>query len=136
MGAGRPTKYKKARCQEAAKWLSEGFSKEATSGLMDITPSTFYLWEEKHPEFSEAVEKGFVKGQASFEKLLIAKTRGQRIVINESDVSGKVSENSLHFMLTRRYKKNFGNEQKIDHTVSNPTILFKRKEKDESADGN
>ena len=55
---GRPTKYDPAFCETVREQMALGFSKTAVAGFMGIARSTFHLWAEEHPEFSDAVKEG------------------------------------------------------------------------------
>ena len=65
MPAGRPTKYSETVIEQTLKYLSEDHAKvgdlvPSISGLtdyLDVNNSTVYLWRDKHPEFSNMLEK-------------------------------------------------------------------------------
>ena len=78
MGAGRPTDYKSEYCDEAVKYIGGGKSKEAFAGHIGHAVSTIYLWEQVHPEFSEAVKRGEAMSQDFWEELgLVGTTEGK-----------------------------------------------------------
>jgi hypothetical protein len=52
----------------AMEFLSVGRSKNALAGHLGIVKSTLFKWIEDHPEFAEAVEIGFMRGQAWLEE--------------------------------------------------------------------
>lgn len=58
MPAGRPSKYDEAFCDEVREFLKDGYSVAAFAGHIGVSYSTVSLWEQEHPEFSEAVKDG------------------------------------------------------------------------------
>lgn len=119
---GRPTKYKKQMNQFFIDHLAKGYSKEATCGLAGIHVDTMYEWKKRHASFSEAIKKGEALSIAYFEKLLLAKTSGQKI----KGFNAKDSDTScLIFALKTRFHKIYGNKLDInaDVTVNSITDL-------------
>lgn len=58
MPAGRPSKYKKAFCDQLVEKMSEGWSIESFCADVGIAKDTFYNWVKEHPEFSDAKKRG------------------------------------------------------------------------------
>ena len=58
MPGGRPTKYKKEMCEEATKFMSQGFSKAEAAAHLGITRETLNQWEKGKAEFSDAIKEG------------------------------------------------------------------------------
>ncbi|MEQ9634612.1 MAG: hypothetical protein RLW68_00860 [Devosia marina] len=60
----RPTTYDPAYCEQVLELGKEGASKAEMAFALGCARSTFALWEETHPEFSEAVKTavGFSQG--------------------------------------------------------------------------
>jgi len=55
---GRPSKYKPAVCERVIELGKTGASKFEIAGELGISiTGTFYTWQEKHPEFLEAVKE-------------------------------------------------------------------------------
>lgn len=65
---GRPTKYKPEFCERVLECGAEGMGKCEIAAELDIHYETFEAWQEKHPEFSEAVKAALRKSQAWWEK--------------------------------------------------------------------
>lgn len=55
---GRPTKFDPLKCEQATKLARLGATDKEVADFFEVTESTFYLWKEKHPEFSEALKAG------------------------------------------------------------------------------
>lgn len=55
---GRPTKYDEAYCEQFLNLSADGWSKEEICLEWLISHQTFYDWQNKHPEFLEAVKRG------------------------------------------------------------------------------
>jgi len=56
MKVGRPTKYKPEYCQEAIKYMSNGYSVTAFAGHIGVARSTVFKWAEENPAFSDALK--------------------------------------------------------------------------------
>ena len=61
ISAGQPTKYKPEYCQKLIDHMATGLSYETFGAVIDVATSTIYLWEDEHPEFSEAKKIAFNK---------------------------------------------------------------------------
>lgn len=122
MGAGRPTKYKKKFCKMVYEWLSVGHSKFVVAGKLGVDDDTFYAWIKKYPEFSDSVDRGVKKALEKWELILMAKASGSKVSVNGIDQSAMVSERSLHFLLARRYRKEYGDFKEIDHKSSDGSM--------------
>jgi hypothetical protein len=65
---GRKNKYKtdvQTRLNEVEEWAKMGLSNEQIAHNLGITPKTFYEWQNKYSDFSEAIKRG--KDVADFE---------------------------------------------------------------------
>jgi len=117
---GRPTKYKKELCDIAENHLAEGYSKEATAGLIGICKDTFYNWMKKHKPFSDAIKRGEAKGLAWYEKILRAKMSGQDL----KNFDPKKSDTScLIFALKTRFHKVYGDRMKFEDESPHMLLL-------------
>ena len=67
---GRPTKYKPEYCQAIIDFMATGDSLVAFAAHIEVAPSQIYVWEEKHPDFQEAIKIARAKCQAWWEKQL------------------------------------------------------------------
>lgn len=66
--AGRPSDYDAAYCEQVIELGRTGASKAEMAAEVGCARSTFALWEEAHPEFSEAVKHAVDLSQAWWEK--------------------------------------------------------------------
>ena len=73
----RPTKYKPEMCQAIIDAMSKGYSKEAAAHEIGIAKDTFYAWDKKHKEFSDAIKEGEKASRHFWEKLGIAGAMGK-----------------------------------------------------------
>lgn len=64
---GRPSKYHPALCDVAILFLAEGHSKHALAAICNVAYNTILDWEDKKPEFSEAVILGLTKSRRWWE---------------------------------------------------------------------
>lgn len=68
MPAGRPSKYDPAFCEAVIECGQQGMSKAEMAAELGVAYSTFDLWRQEHPEFSEAVKQARRLSQAWWEK--------------------------------------------------------------------
>ena len=64
---GRPTKYRKAYCQQIIDHMSEGYSIEAFAGKLGISKNTLYDWLKLHEDFADAKQVGTSASQLWWE---------------------------------------------------------------------
>ena len=73
---GRPTDYKKEYCEQAYKLCLLGATDKEMADFFQVAESTFYLWKDKHREFSEALTRGKVGADAEIAKSLYHRAKG------------------------------------------------------------
>ena len=103
MAKGNPTKYKPIFCKKARDYLSQGYSKRATAGLLEINQDTFFEWIKVHPEFAEAVAIGSQQGEANYSKLMLEMSKG-----------AKGSPQAAIFMMKNLYRYSEHNENDLE----------------------
>lgn len=72
-------------------WARDGLTDEQLSKKMGISPSTLYLWKNKHPEISEALKKGKEIVDIQVENALLKRALGydfQETRIEKSEKDG------------------------------------------------
>lgn len=79
MPGGRPTKYDPGFGEVVIERMSQGFSKTAVAGFLQIARSTLYEWEEQHPEFSDALKIGEAARTFKLEQDLLAAPDGPTV---------------------------------------------------------
>lgn len=149
---GRPTKYNPAYCDDIVERMSQGFSLSAYCDYAQINRSTINEWVEKHPAFSQAVERGKNARLHFWEQLglEVAKTGGEgsqatMIIFGLKNMgsdewkekiehSGTITlaslvESSMRSIETRNAELPAGNSetidaQAIDITDETPTSFF------------
>lgn len=67
--AGRPTTYRGEYCQELIKHMENGNSFESFAAVINVVPSTIYLWVQTQQAFSEAYQLGQAKSLLFWENL-------------------------------------------------------------------
>jgi len=55
---GRKPKYRPEMCEIAKQSLADGYSKEATAGILGVGKTVLYEWIAQKPEFADAIEQG------------------------------------------------------------------------------
>ena len=76
---GRPPKYHPSFGPRIVAHMSKGFSLTAAAAKCDIHRQTVYDWENKHPEFSDAIKLGRDKRAAFLEIGLIGAPDGPTV---------------------------------------------------------
>ena len=102
---GAPIKYRPEMCQTAISYLGQGFSVTALAGKLDVTRETLYQWQDKFPDFSDAIRQGRAKGQASYEQIM----RGQANGKNKGNAA------SLAFAMRNLYPADYMEKSTVDH---------------------
>lgn len=72
----RPSEYTPALCNEVINLMAEGLSLTAAMAELGFHRDTAYDWQEKFPEFSDAVKKGQGKRQLFLERRLYSAADG------------------------------------------------------------
>lgn len=110
------SKYKPIMCKRVKDYLSQGYSKRATAGLMGVHVDTLFEWIKVHPEFAEAMAVGSQMGEARYTKLMMNMSEG-----------AKGSPQAAIFMMKNLYRYSERNEEdtenkpiQINFTLSTP----------------
>lgn len=73
---GRPTDYRPEFSETAHQLYSQGATDLEVADALGIASSTLYLWQQKHPEFSEAIKLGKEPADARVERSLYNRAVG------------------------------------------------------------
>ena len=65
-------------------WAREGLNDEQLAGKIGIRPSTFYEWQNRFPEFSEALKRGKAPVDFEVENALLKKARGFTVTVKKA----------------------------------------------------
>jgi len=77
MPGGRPSKYHQpTHCRIAQSLASRGYTDEEMADIMGISLSTFSLWKNKYPEFSESLKIGKDEPDDKVERALLQSALG------------------------------------------------------------
>ena len=109
---GRPSKYKEAYCNEVITHMAEGASLTSFAAEIGVARSSINEWMEKHPEFSEAVNKGKAKCAAWWEK------KGREGAAGLAQVNPTL----VIFGLKNMAGDDWRDRKDIDHTSSDGTM--------------
>jgi transposase len=107
MPAGRPTKYDPAMCETVIQCGRDGMGKAEMAAELDVAYSTFDLWTQEHPEFSEAVKHAQRLSQAWWEKMGRVSTFG--------GVDG-FNATSYIFQMKNRFRADWNDTLKSEHS--------------------
>lgn len=66
-----PTVYKSEYCQQAEEYIAKGHAMDSFAHTVGVSRQTVYNWKDAHPEFKEALDRGFSKRQALLETMLM-----------------------------------------------------------------
>lgn len=106
---GRPTKYRDSFPKLAFELFKEGASKAEICLELEIGFDAFQDYQEKYPEFSDAVKKGMQVSQGWWEK------KGRIATMGGVDGFNAVS---FIFNMKNRFKEDWKDKQEIDNTHS------------------
>ena len=113
MPAGRPTKYKPEFCDVVIQCGREGMGKAEMAAELNVVYSTFDLWTQEHPEFSEAVKEARHLSQAWWEKQGRSATFGGVPGFNAT---------SYIFNMKNRFPSDWREKQDVDLTSSDGSM--------------
>ena len=89
---GAKSKYTKEMCAKAEELASEGLIDKEIAKQLGIHPATYYDYQNKHPEFSEAIKRGKSVVDDKVESVLLKRALGysykEKKVIVEMDKDG------------------------------------------------
>jgi hypothetical protein len=77
-GPGRPTLYAPEIGRRLSETMAEGFSLEAAAASVGLSPRVVFDWQNRHPEFLQAVEDGRQQALLFWERKAIAMAEGAR----------------------------------------------------------
>jgi len=121
-------------------WMSQGYSYGTfgvdpyQDGSVSIARSAFYLWEEKHPEWKAAKDKGYAAGLLLFESMLIGCASGVPPEMKIKGIAGISAENlamigvkkinlsAVIFSLKTRFHKEYSDKSVVDHISSDSSM--------------
>jgi transposase-like protein len=66
-----PSKFKPEYSQQAEDYIAKGHAMDSFAHTVGVSRETVYNWKEAHPEFKEALDRGFSKRQALLESMLM-----------------------------------------------------------------
>jgi len=100
----RPTKYAPEFCERVRELGREGKSKAQMAAALNVAYSTFDLWTNTRPEFSDAVKDARRLSQAWWEEL------GQNMAL-----TGEGNPTAFIFQVKNRFSDDY--RDKIDHGI-------------------
>lgn len=136
LAVGRPTSFKPEYVDQAYKFALLGASDKRMAELFGVTESTFYLWKQQHPEFSEALTrgkdiadaeiahslyhraKGYEHPEDDIKVVAVGNNMGSEIVITPTVKRYPPDTGAAALWLANRQKAAW--RQKVDHEHSGP----------------
>ena len=76
LGSGRPTRYSREICDALVNAMATGLSLEAAAASIGISPRVVFDWQNRHPEFLQAVQEGRQQALLFWERKAIAMAEG------------------------------------------------------------
>lgn len=110
---GRPSSYNENMGREVINLMAEGLSLTAAMAELGYHRQTAYDWQEKYPEFSDAVKIGQAKRQIFLERRLL------------SADAGPVVTSSI-FALKNTGTGDWRDKQEVDHISSDGSMTPQR----------
>lgn len=104
MAGGRPTKYKSEFCDAVIECGKQGFSKTEMAVSLGIAYSSFDLWSNEIPEFSDAVKEARRQSQAWWE------AGGRKGTFGE--IEG-YNSTSYIFQMKNRFRDDWNDTQRV-----------------------
>ena len=102
---GRPTKYTKAMCLQAIELGRSGASKTEIAVDLGISPTNaFYAWQEKHPEFREAIK------EAEYQAMVWWERRGREATFSSSGFNATAYIFQMKNRFSEHYKNRIAHE--------------------------
>lgn len=89
---GQPTLYKPEHVQQAYEWCQKfPLTNKDLAKLFDVAEDTIYEWKKRHPEFSEAINRGKSEKDVTVERSLYERATGyshpeEKIFVNQGEV--------------------------------------------------
>lgn len=114
---GRPTKYEKDYCIDVIDHMEQGYSFESFAGLVGVAKSTLYEWQDRNPEFSDAVKIAFEKCRLFWEK--------EGIKGLWSGNGSNFNSTNWIFQMKNRFKDEWREKQEFDHSSSDGSMATK-----------
>lgn len=111
---GRPTGYDAAFCEQVIELGKTGASKAEMAAELGCARSTFALWEENHPEFSEAVKDAVSWSQAWWEK------NGRIATFGGTD---GFNATAFIFNMKNRFPSDWKDKHDVEHTGGLSVII-------------
>jgi len=105
--AGRPSVYKDDMCERVIQCGKEGMSKAEMAATLGVAYSTFDLWENTKPAFSEAVKEARRQSQAWWER--------QGRIATFGGIDG-YNATSYIFQMKNRFRDEWNDTIKQDHS--------------------
>ena len=116
MPGGRPSKYKKAFCDVVLQVGEEGGTLIEMAEACDVHRETIREWQEKHPEFSDAVKRAEQKSQAWWVNV------GKKATLGEVD---NFNATSFIFNMKNRFREDWRDRHEVDNTSSDGSMTPK-----------
>lgn len=116
MPAGRPTKYTPDMCDRVIELGKTGASKHEMALELGIAMSTFDVWQNENPQFSEAVSRSLELSQGWWEK------NGRLATFGAFD---GFNATSFIFNMKNRFRDSWKDKQETEHSgaVTNTIVI-------------
>lgn len=129
---GRPSKYEaewKDKLEVVKGWARDGLSNEQIAHNMGISTTTLYEWQNKYPEFADALSKSKEVVDREVENALYKKAVGYTVKIPQQKVlkDGTIVDymqtiyiqpdvTAQKFWLVNRMPEKYRDKQQLEHT--------------------
>ena len=92
MPGGRPTKYKPEYAEQAGKLALLGIKDEEIADVLGVSNATIYNWQNKNPDFLEAIKQGKTLSDAHIATRLFNRANGLTVKEKSKRTSADGSE--------------------------------------------
>jgi hypothetical protein len=74
---GRPTLYRREMCDRLVDAMAGGLTAEAAAARIGISARSLFYWQQRHPEFLQAIQEGRQRSQLWWEERALAMASGE-----------------------------------------------------------
>ena len=128
---GRPTKFDNLNMEQVQQLVAKGFTDLEMANFFDVAESTWYLWKNEHPEFSEALKDWKDTADEQVIRSLFERAIGYEHTDTKfASHEGKISDTKEYkkhyppetaaakFWLMNRQPDKWRDKQEVEHSVS------------------
>ena len=110
---GRPTDYLPEHCAKVIELMKEGASKAEVCLELDCSFQTFLTWQQKHPDFLEAVKRGLHLSKGKWEQMGRKAAFGN---VENFNATAWIFNMKNRFGKMDDFDEKWGDKQEVEHS--------------------